>query len=116
MSSQPNQLPPGAYRFLVKSAAEAVDLIRERLGPDARVLSVRAVEATGLRRLFRMPQLEVIAQIDVKFPDTAASSVVSNEPALLPEASHAIEANPRVSGLPPAGLANLLRRSGLTET
>lgn len=116
MSPQPKQLPAGAYRFLVKSAAEAVDLIRERLGPDARVLSVRAVEATGLRRLFRMPQLEVIAQIDVKFPDTAASSVVSNEPALPPEASHAIEANPRVSGLPPAGLANLLRRSGLTET
>ncbi len=116
MSSQPRQLPAGAYRFLVRSASEAVDLIREKLGPDARVLSVRAVEATGLRRLFRMPQLEVIAQVDVKFPDVPASPVVSMEPALPPVEAHGIESNPRFANLPPAGLANLLRRSGLTET
>ena len=32
---------PGAYKFTVKSAAEAVALIREKLGPQARVLSSR---------------------------------------------------------------------------
>jgi len=57
-------LAPGAYKFTVKSAEEAVALIRERLGPAARVLSVRAVEAKGFRRLFSSPRLEVVAQVD----------------------------------------------------
>jgi flagellar biosynthesis protein FlhF len=115
MSSQPKQLPAGAYRFLVKSAAEAVNLIRERLGPDARVLSVRAVEATGLKRLFRMPQLEVIAQIDAKAPDAGSTSIASTEPAHPQSEPHGVDAIPRLDMFPQAGLANLLRRSGLTE-
>jgi flagellar biosynthesis protein FlhF len=115
MASPKKPLPPGAYRFLVKSAGEAVELIREKLGPEARVLSVRAVEATGLRRLFRMPQLEVVAQIDAK-PATAPVEAVSVEPALPPTEPAGAEGNPRFAGLPPATLANLLRRSGITET
>lgn len=63
--SQPRPtLAPGAYKFTVRTAEEAVTLIRERLGPTARVLSVRAVEPTGLKRLFSSPRLEVVAQID----------------------------------------------------
>jgi flagellar biosynthesis protein FlhF len=114
MPSPKKTLPPGAYKILVKSAGEAVALIREKLGPEARVLSVRAVEAKGLKRLFRTPQLEVIAQIDSK-PATAPLAAVSAEAALPPMESGA-EATSRLASLPAASLANLLRRSGLTET
>jgi flagellar biosynthesis protein FlhF len=114
MPSPKNTLPPGAYKFLVKSAGEAVALIREKLGPEACVLSVRAVEASGLKRLFRTPQLEVIARIDAK-PAAGALAAVSAEAALPPMESGA-EAGSRLAGLPAASLANLLRRSGLTET
>jgi flagellar biosynthesis protein FlhF len=48
----------------VRTAEEAVALIRERLGPTARVLSVRSVEATGLKKFFTAPRLEVVAQVD----------------------------------------------------
>lgn len=106
MHSPQKPLPPGAYKFLVKSAGEAVSLIREKLGPQARVLSVRAVEASGLRRLFRMPQLEVIAQVDApSFSDPVPAGDLSGQ-----------EASARLASLPPASLASLLRRSGLTET
>ena len=80
---RPN-LAPGAYKFTVKSAAEAVTLIREQLGPSARVLSVRSVEATGLKKLFTGPRLEVIAQVDAPTPDMSALNTVSLEPALPP--------------------------------
>jgi len=87
----------------VASAEEAASLIRERLGPDARVLSVRSLPAPGVQRLWSAPRLEVIAQID-------------------PEASEAPAAMPGPSGHA-AGrkvprertLRDLLRRSGLSE-
>ncbi|MDB6093994.1 MAG: Flagellar GTP-binding protein-like protein [Verrucomicrobia bacterium] len=109
---------PGAYKFTVKSAAEAVALIREKLGPQARVLSVRAVPTTGLKKLFGRPQLEVIAQIDPVVPAASSLAAVSGEPALPPDFA---ETNSRFSSAPPppppaTGLAGLLRRSGLTET
>jgi flagellar biosynthesis protein FlhF len=107
-------MAPGAYKFMVKTAAEAVELIRERLGPTARVISVRAVESRGLRRLFSSPRLEVIAQVDAPAAAPAAPlSRVSSEPAL----PHT-EGGGRLSSpaIPPAGLEGLLRRSGLTET
>ena len=50
------------YKFTVRSAAEAATLIRERLGEHARVLSVRTVPASGIRRLWAAPQLEIIAR------------------------------------------------------
>lgn len=121
-------LAPGAYKFTVKSADEAVALIRERLGPNARVLSVRAIEAGGLKRLFRAPRLEVVAQVEAATPPAAASrlEVRSEEPAEPPEdASRPPVAPPRGGSPefrrdrpnPPAsGLSGLLRRSGLTET
>ena len=61
---QPSSLLPGAtYRFVVRSTEEAVKTIRERLGENARVLSVRQVGGQGISRLFRSPKLEVIAQV-----------------------------------------------------
>ena len=72
---------PGAYKFTVQSAAEAVRLILEKLGPQARVLSVRPVPASGLRKFLVGPQLEVIAQVDAVPPPPPALAVVSAEPA-----------------------------------
>jgi flagellar biosynthesis protein FlhF len=58
--------PPTAtcYKFTVANAHEAAQVIRERLGEGARVLSVRTVEPSGLRGLFGSPKLEVIASVD----------------------------------------------------
>jgi flagellar biosynthesis protein FlhF len=121
-------VPGTCYKFTVRSADEAVTLIRERLGPDARVLSVRAIAPTGLRRLFAGPQLEVIAQVDAPAPapEPAESAVelttapepdsrldaTSNEPAL-PAGELPPRFDVRRSSI---GLTELLRRSGLTET
>ena len=43
MTSPRSNLPPGAYKFTVKSAAEAVTLIREKLGPSARVMAANVM-------------------------------------------------------------------------
>jgi flagellar biosynthesis protein FlhF len=118
MSTPPQAFAPGAYKFTVKSAEHAVTLIREKLGASARVLSVRSVEATGFRKFFSAPRLEVIAQIDAPAP-AAGLLQVSAEPALpaagnllLPKSSRASSAPAPVSE---TGLSGLLRRSGITE-
>ncbi|WP_148217975.1 flagellar GTP-binding protein [Opitutus terrae] len=132
-------LAPGAYKFTVRSAEEAVALIREKLGPEARVLSVRSVEPKGLRKLFSSPQLEVIAQIDAPAAEAAAPrlnqgvdepvdqdldesfTAVSSEPAEPATSAPAAEPSRTPLSRPdirhtPVGIADLLRRSGLTET
>lgn len=143
MPANRSLLAPGAYKFTVKSAEEAVALIRERLGPTARVLSVRSIEATGLKRLFRAPRLEVIAQVDptgtsapaeqprlrISSSEMAAPDVDSDSAA--DDAAEAeTPARPRPGTpdhprrtfhrdemrTPPLGLSGLLRRSGITET
>ena len=53
----------GQYRFTVATADEAVRVLRERLGENARVVSVRQVEGAGLARFLRAPKLEVIAEL-----------------------------------------------------
>lgn len=113
MSTTPQPLAPGAYKFMVKSASEAVSLIREKLGPSARVLSVRAVEQKGLSRFFRAPRLEVIAQIDAPVPAAAPAAPVRE---VAPAAEVPAPVDLRTQSSAPAGLAGLLRRSGLTET
>lgn len=50
-------------KFVVSSAEEAVNLIREQMGPDAKVLSVRQVEGKGLAKFLTAPKLEVIATL-----------------------------------------------------
>lgn len=146
MADSRQTLAPGAYKFTVKSADEAVTLIREQLGPTARVLSVRTVEQSGLKGLFASPRLEVVAQVDAVVDDGPASrlAAVSSEmadptsanggaaaeataspeipaPAELPRRAEP-EFPPRRTErgadrvAPPLGLSGLLRRSGLTET
>jgi flagellar biosynthesis protein FlhF len=82
MSSDRPTPAPGAYKFMVKSADEAVTLIREQLGPNARVLSVRSVEPSGLKRFFSAPRLEVVAHLDAASPEPLPSfDARSSEPA-----------------------------------
>ncbi len=113
MSAPNPNLAPGAYKFTVNSAAEAVTLIRERLGPAARVLSVRSVEARGLKKLLGGSQLEVVAQVDPAPGATPMLDATSAEPALPPAAAESVPTPPPAA--PAAGLSHLLRRSGLTE-
>jgi flagellar biosynthesis protein FlhF len=114
--SQPGKtLPPGTYKFQVKTTGEAVALIREKLGPTARVLSVNAVRATGLLRFFKAPALEVVAQIDAPVTSSGGAAQAPAE-VPQPEEQRNRPADPRTANLPLAGLAGLLRRSGLTET
>jgi flagellar biosynthesis protein FlhF len=126
MSSSGKLLAPGAYKFTVKSADEAVTLIRERLGPAARVLSVRAIEPRGFKKLFAGTKLEVVAQVDPPAHATPTLAAVSSEPATPDEVSDSDAAaraptpfrhpRSRMDSAASLGLSGLLRRSGLTET
>ena len=51
------------FRLIVRSAEEAVRVIREKLGENARVLSVRQVGGEGLKKFISSPKLEVIAEL-----------------------------------------------------
>jgi flagellar biosynthesis protein FlhF len=51
------------FRLVVRSAEEAVRVIRDKLGENAKVLSVRQVGGTGLKRFVSSPKLEVIAHV-----------------------------------------------------
>ncbi len=69
---QNSSLQPGAtYRFIVRSADEAVQTLRERLGENARVLSVRQVRSGGFGGLFGRQKIEVVAQVAVPEPNLA---------------------------------------------
>ncbi|MFA5256890.1 MAG: hypothetical protein WC360_01960 [Opitutales bacterium] len=51
------------YRFVVSSAEEAISTLRERLGMEAKVLSVKQVDGQGLSRFLKSPKLEIIATV-----------------------------------------------------
>jgi len=130
--------PGTCYKFTVSSAEEAAALIRERLGPEARVLSVRNLDQPGLSRFWSKPKLEVIAQLgeapaperldetsdEVEMPDFSGA-----ETPRPPVEAAAVEAAARrfsgeASGGPPllprtaprtVGLVTLLKRSGLSD-
>lgn len=99
--------PSPCYKFTVNSTDEAVTFIRERLGPHARVLSVRSVEPKGLRRLWAGPRIEVVAQVEN--PPESEIETTSNAPELpVPP--------PQKTSAAPKTLPDLLRRSGLSES
>lgn len=60
------------YRIRVKNAEEAVETLRERLGPTAKVLSVETVEEKGLGRILGSPKLEIIAMVPQTAPEMPA--------------------------------------------
>jgi flagellar biosynthesis protein FlhF len=110
---------PGAYKFTVRSAEHAVTLIREKLGPAARVISVRPIQHKGLFRFLGKPGLEVVAMVDA--PEAPAPrpslNVVSEDPATPAGAAAPELPDPRRLAAPTTtlGLTGLLRRSGLSE-
>lgn len=59
---------PTQYRLVVKSAAEAVSLVRDRFGVDAKVLAVKQLESGGLVRFLQKPRLEVIVEVGASAP------------------------------------------------
>jgi flagellar biosynthesis protein FlhF len=113
MAAAPAPIPGTCYKFVVRAAEEAATLIREHLGPDARVLSVRTVEATGLRGIWAAPRLEVIARIDPPVSVAPEPEAAPIAPAPAPVAGAAPEPKSRPNH--PRSLAALLRRSGLSE-
>jgi flagellar biosynthesis protein FlhF len=132
---QSSALQPGAtYRFVVRSAEEAVQTIRDRLGENARVLSVRQVGGKGIARLFHSPKLEVIAQVPeaetnlLSYPPAKdVDSVASRGGVLLPgsdgtgmaarmgDYAAAREAAMVVQRDVPTKLPELLMRSGFSQ-
>ena len=72
-----NTTEPSRFRFVVRSAEEAVTVLREKLGPRARVVSVKQVQGKGLARFLSAPSLEVIAEVP---PDVAAPAEKNAEP------------------------------------
>ena len=112
------------YRFVVRSAEEAVTLIRERLGTAARVVSVRQVEGKGLARFLTAPKLEVTAELTTLPPTPEAA-----EPAVAPAVSAPLPApndKPAVAAAAVAGepetpaeeplLVRLIRAAGVSPT
>ena len=73
---------PGTYRFEVGSTAEAVAVIQNQLGPEARVLSVQASPRRGFGRLFGAPRFTVVAELPAPAQPEPAAEV--NEPAQSP--------------------------------
>ena len=76
----------------MSSAQEAVVQIREKLGPEAEVVSVKQVKGSGLERFLSSPKLEVVAHVKpmTQVPEQVASDSM-REPAtkawsLLPQA------------------------------
>jgi flagellar biosynthesis protein FlhF len=108
MNPSPSPSQGTCYKFAVSSAQEAAAIIRERLGPSARVLSVRTLEASGLSRLWASPKLEVIAQVGPE------GDGLDQVPEAAPQQEAAVPFQ-RPPILPPS-LPSLLRRSGVSDT
>lgn len=79
------------YRLIVRSAEEAVRVIREKLGDQAKVLSVRQMGGEGLKRFISSPKLEVIAEMQPSVPSSP------NELEEIPNSLDSSEANPQPS-------------------
>lgn len=109
--------PGSCFRFIVATAEDAARVIRDQLGENARVLSVRTVAPGGMLGLFSSPKLEVIAQIVA--PETTADTeprVTTNLAATDETNSHGRVRAPRSSLRAPQGdLSTLLRRAGFPE-
>jgi flagellar biosynthesis protein FlhF len=68
------------YRIIVRSADEAVRVIQRKLGPEARVISVRQVGGQGLAKFISSPKLEVIAEIPPEGGEQENEALDSAEP------------------------------------
>ena len=68
------------FRLVVRSAEEAVRVIRDKLGDDAKVLSVRQLGGEGLKRFISSPKLEVIAEVPAEEPTTIPQQHETSSP------------------------------------
>lgn len=102
------------YRVVVRSAPEAVALVRSRFGERARVLSVRQLEAGGLARFLRAPRLEVI--VAVGEPSPAARLELRSDETAAPDAA---EGEASAPAAPPAprvhAPGSILKATGLDD-
>jgi flagellar biosynthesis protein FlhF len=119
LTSSPAAASGQFFRLTVSSADEAARVIREKLGENARVLSVRSVEAGGLFGFLSSPKLEVVAQV-VAGPEAERSkaTVSVSGPVVSAEsggAQVALKASRATIRLPQQSLTTLLRRSGFSE-
>ncbi|MFP6854304.1 MAG: hypothetical protein VB980_00865 [Opitutales bacterium] len=79
------------YRLVVKSAEEAVRVIREKLGATARVLSVKQMGGQGLSKFISSPKLEVFVEVPLAGeatgidPDLPQIPLSETDPQPLPE-------------------------------
>lgn len=115
---------PQRYRFVVSSADEAVILLREKLGANARVVSVRQVEGKGLARFLSAPKLEVTAEVTAP-PDAVSSSAeaapaakASSAPASAPAVASEMEPAPSAieTRTGESRLVRLIRAAGISTT
>lgn len=122
---------PVQYRLVVRSAAEAVKLVQERFGAQARVLAVRQIEAGGLGRFLQKPRLEVIVEVGGTAPalaapaaaggDSTAEQLLAASPAPAAFVRSGSDARAEPGSAPVETSAtrrsiSLLRASGLDET
>ena len=69
------------FKLVVRSAEEAVRVIREKLGENARVLSVKQVGGEGLKRFISSPKLEVIAEVPSEEQPVEEANALVDDPA-----------------------------------
>ncbi len=124
----PQTPQPGAtYKFVVTSTQEAVQTIREQLGENAKVLSVRQLPASGVMGLFAKPKIEVIVQLPAADAEEAHAVVPADVSTALAattvDRTLAVQSS-RLHDLPepehlirdvPTRLPDLLRRAGFSE-
>jgi flagellar biosynthesis protein FlhF len=102
------------YKFVVSSADEAVNVLRERLGEHAKVISVRQIEGAGLARFLRAPKLEVIARVEVPEPEQVEPPIEEPVGDLAPMPPPANDAKTEVLPVEEK-LGYILSRAGFNE-
>lgn len=114
--------PGTCFKFTVSSAEEAAQLIRDKLGENARVLSVRTISPGGITGFFSSPKLEVIAQVTGTTDDAETRALAETNDTTAAETPTKPVTSSRRYGAPGAvfraekNLGKLLRRSGFSET
>lgn len=109
-----NAAPGTCFRFVVPNAEEAARVIRDQLGTEAKVLSVRSVPATGMFGFLSAPRIEVVAQVGGEVP--VAEPVVPEPTVEVAEPKPLVRPPAPPSPREPSGnLAELLRRAGFSR-
>lgn len=96
------------HTFAADSAADAIAQIREQLGPEAVVLSVKKLPAPGLGRLWQRPRIELLACVPDK--PQAASDALGEIKSQLAELRQEIETH---KDEPQSALQNISSLSSL---